>query len=432
MKLPIPLLLYTASLGLVGVSGWTVYKLLPVLKKESRDAATQRGMDAASSRISMGRGQGPVSADWRYGNSAWWSEFKSANFIGKLPPPPPKPADVEEVIKTVQPKDFRPLEQIIEIVTLVYDGKDLGQGELSHAIVRYRPEANVQPPEWYMRETVTAASAASAAAGPRDSTPPRRPGGNPGGPTGRPAAGGTPTPPRGPSTALPTSLVGKEILQKIWIQGGEDPRRQPRLWPPFQDISLVRVDSSAQVAYFVRAVEAPKQGEPKIEPKEEALAKTSLGLSAELVLELQRLQGKSPGSGAAARPTLGSAADAGVWQEVEETTLINNVRHIGRQQERRMRDNPDELMQRVQMDTYVSKFGSTRGLQVRNIDSQVASEFGIVQGDVLIEVNGRPVRTQAEAMRFGEGEYQKGVRTFVTKWLSGGQVVERTYQAPNR
>jgi hypothetical protein len=35
-------------------------------------------------------------------------------------------------------------------------------------------------------------------------------------------------------------------------------------------------------------------------------------------------------------------------------------------------------------------------------------------------------------MRFGEGEYQKGVRTFVTKWLSGGQVVERTYQARNQ
>jgi hypothetical protein len=430
MKLPIPLLLYTASLGLLGVSGWTVYKLLPVLKKESRDAATQRGMEGAISRLSMGRGQGPVSADWRYGNSAWWSEFKAANFLGKLPPPPPKPKDVEEAVQAVQPKDVKPLEQILEIVTLVYDGKDLGQGELSHAIVRYRPEANVQPPEWYMRETATATSAAGA--GPRDTTPPPRQGGNPGGPTGRQNNPRTTQPARGPSSALPTSLVGKEVLQKVWIQGGDDPRREPRLWPPFQDIRLVRVDPSAQVAYFTRTPPSPKNGEPAAAPQEEALAKSSLGLSAELILELQRLQGKRPDATAGARAPLAAATDAGVWQEVEETTLINNVRHIGRQQERRLRDNPDELMQRVHMDTYVSKFGSTRGLQVRSVDPQIASEFGIIQGDVLIEVNGRPVRTQAEAMRFGEGEYQKGVRTFVTKWLSGGQVVERTYQARNQ
>jgi len=429
MKLPIPLLLYTASLGLLGVSGWTVYKLLPALKKESRDAATQRGMDAATSRLAMGRGQGPVSADWRYGNSAWWSEFKAANFIGKLPPPPPKAKEVEEAVQAVQPKDVRPLEQIIEIVTLVYDGKDLGQGELSHAIVRYRPEANVQPPEWYMRETATATGAAGA--GPRDSTPPQRPGGNPAGPTGRPAAGRGTTQ-RGPSTALPTSLVGKEILQKIWIQGSGDPRREPRLWPPFQDIRLVRVDPSAQVAYFTRLPADPKGTETPTEVKEEALAKSSLGLSAELVLELQRLQGKSAGAVAGARAQLGRTDDAGIWQEVEETTLINSVRHIGRRQEQRMMENPDELMQRVHMDTYVSKYGSTRGLQVRSVDPQIAAEFGVVQGDVLIEVNGRPVRTQAEALRFGEGEYQKGVRTFVTKWLSGGQVVERTYQARNQ
>ena len=29
-------------------------------------------------------------------------------------------------------------------------------------------------------------------------------------------------------------------------------------------------------------------------------------------------------------------------------------------------------------------------------------------------------------------DYQRGVRTFSTKWLSNGQVVERVYQAPNK
>jgi hypothetical protein len=430
MKLPLPLLLYTATLGLLVFGGLTVQKLIPVMKQESRKAATDRGTTSGTDRIAAGRGKGPVSADWRYNQGSWWADFKNVNLIGKLPPPPPKPKDQEDQPKVEAQRDVRPLDQIVELVSLVYDSQDLGRGEISHVIVRYRPEANVQPPEWYMRETATGAGAAGPMAAPRDTTPPpARPGGNQQGPSGnRNRDGGGRPQPRGTASPLPTSLVGKEILQKIWVQGDGDPRRDPRLWPPFQDIRLVRVDPSAQIAFFVRTPPPPKDGEPAVTPAEESLAKTSFNLSADLIQELQRLQGNRPAA-AVAKAAAPTVSNGGEYLDVEENTLVNGVRHVGRRQEQRFRDNADDVWGKVQLDTYQSRTSTTRGLQVRNVDPQIAAEFGIVQGDVLLEVNGQPVRSQAEALRFGEGEYGKGVRTFVTKWLSAGQVVERTYQA---
>ena len=40
--------------------------------------------------------------------------------------------------------------------------------------------------------------------------------------------------------------------------------------------------------------------------------------------------------------------------------------------------------------------------------------------------------TPASATNMVKKDYQRGVRTFATEWLSNGQVVERVYQAPDR
>jgi hypothetical protein len=436
MKLPIPFLLYTAALGLAGFTGWTVYKMLPLLDEDTRKAATGKGMKDATDRISIGRGQLAISADWQYGprTSEWWAEFKAVNFLGKLPPPPPPPPGASAGnTTTVAARDVRPLEQIIELVSLVYDSKDEGKGELSHVIVRYRTEANVQPPEWYVRETSVSTPVGGPAA-PRDVAPPVRRGGNPGGPQGRQNTPNQPAPAgKGPASTMPTSQVGREVLQKVWIQGDGDPRRDAKLWPPFSDIQLVRVDPSAQIAYFTRTEPSTNPGQPVQTSKEEPLHKTSMGLSQDILQELHRLRGTQPTAAGSVGPTaVAPTAGTNTWQDVEENTLINNVRHIGRQQEQRLRENPDELWEKIHVDTYVSKQGKTRGLLVRSVDAKVASQFGVEQGDVLLEVNGRAVQTQAQALQFGKGEYKKGVRTFVTKWLSAGQVVERTYQAPDK
>lgn len=69
---------------------------------------------------------------------------------------------------------------------------------------------------------------------------------------------------------------------------------------------------------------------------------------------------------------------------------------------------------------------------VRNVDAKLAKILGIAAGEVLIELNGRAVRSRSEALEIGERDYERGVRTFTTKLLANGAVVERTWQAPDR
>jgi hypothetical protein len=290
-------------------------------------------------------------------------------------------------------------------------------------IVRYKAEANVQPPEWYMRENMPPTNGAPV--GSRDVV--ASPGRQPTRPAQRPP---TQAPPR-PVTPMPTSMVGREILQKLWVDDGGDPRRSNRLWPGFEDIQLVRVAADAQSAFFVRDVPAPKPGETAVEPKEEELLKTSMNLSQDVLRELRRLQGLE-GEAPARDPNATAGAAKGTWVEVDETTQIDGVRHIGRKDAQRFEQDSDRLFEQLNFDTYVSKSSSLKGLIVRNVDPKLAQQFGVAAGEVLLELNGRPVQTQAQALQIGKADYQRGVRTFVTKWLANGQVIDRTYQAPDR
>jgi type II secretory pathway component PulC len=118
-----------------------------------------------------------------------------------------------------------------------------------------------------------------------------------------------------------------------------------------------------------------------------------------------------------------------VWIDLPETKVVNGVTQVSKKDEERFRD-PDELLSQIHVDTYAGK--SVKGLIVRNVDSKLAKTFGIAAGEVLIEINGRAVRSRSEALELGKGDYRRGVRTFVTKWLANGAVIERTYQAPDR
>jgi hypothetical protein len=425
MKTPLPFLLYLTSAGLFGFTGWTVYEMLPgLLQRKASEAASQKGGKDATTLVAKGLGQIPDSPVWNYGSttSSWWAEFKAANFLGKPPPPPPK--GPEEVVKPPEvTRNTRPLEEIVEIVALTYDGEHKGRGGNTHVIVRYRDQG-VQPPEWYRRENMSSPGGpAGPVAAMRDTVAPR--GGTP--PTTvRPPA----NPPRA-TTPLPvSSSVGREILQKLWVQDEGDPRRQSSLWPPFGDIKLVRVSPDAQAAYFVRSQPA-EAGKDPVEPQEEELIKTAMNLSQDVLRELRRLQGRSD-SPTAARTT--APAPTNSWVEVEETMRSGNTFNVGRKDEKALRENSDELLERFNFDVWKSSSASgRRGLIVRDIgDAKLASKFGIVQGDVLLEVNGHPVSNKAAAIQFGKGEYKKGVRTFVTKWYSNGAEVERVYQAPDK
>ncbi len=419
MKLPIPFLLYVTALGLLGWAGWTVYKVLPLLSQDSRTASSQQGMKEATDKVATGKGKGPVSVDWSYGGraGAWWATLKDVNLIGKLPPPPPDPKD--KVIDNQPPvkKDVVPLEDIIELVTLVCEGRTGGKGGLSYVIVRYKLSSNVQPPEEVLAATASLPAAGGPpAAMPRDVAPGR---GN------RPPA----PPPSAPKTTMPSSLQGREFQQQLWVEENAALGHTARLWPPYEDIRLVRVGLDGDSAFFVRDVPPPKDGEPPVTPVEEPLIKTNLGLSQEVLRAVREVQGRpveaAPVAVAAPTPAAGSAT----WQDLPDTALVNGVRHISRKDEDRFRDT-DELFRNVSTDTY--RRGSVQGVVLRSVAQDMASRFGVAQGDVLIAVNGRDVRSQAQAVDFGKQDYNRGVRTFVTKWLSNGQVVERVYQARDR
>lgn len=416
----IPLLLYLVSAGLFGFAGWTVYKMLPLWKDQVRAAATKDGRNDGLGGLALGKGSGGVVPEWSYGgaSAAWWPGLKQINLIGKLPPPPPDPTETKPV-EAPPPPPVRPLDEFIEIVSIACDNSTQGRGGYSHVIIRYKPEANVQPPEWYVRENTP--PTASAAGGPRDTVPaasrvPPRPGVRP------------PSTPR-PATPMPSSTVGQEYLQQLWVDDGGDLRRSAKLWAPFEHIKLVRVADDAQTAFFVRTPPVPKEGEPAIEPKEEELQKSSATLSLDILREMRRLQGRE---GELPTAAAGPAAAQGTWVDVDETTQINGVRHIGRKDAQRFEADSDRLFEQINVDTYVSKSSSTRGLIVRNVDPKLAQQFGISAGEVLLEINGRAVQTQAQAIQFGKADYKRGVRTFNTKWMANGQIIERVYQAPDK
>jgi hypothetical protein len=421
MKLPIPTLLYLVAVGLFAYAAWTAYDMLPLFKDSRHDGATRQGQEEGFDGIGRGKGEGQVSSPWKYGSqtSDWWKGFKQVNLIGKLPPPP-EVKDDDKPTPPPPPKPVTPLEEIVEIISIVYDGQAKGRGGDSHVIVRYKPDANVQPPEWWVRENTPPGAVATG--GPRDVAPPAQRQPQP----GRPGAAR-------PTTPAPVgtfSMMGRETVQKLWIDGGDDPRRTPNLWPPYSHIKLVGTAPDAQSAFFVREPAPPKEGEVAAEPAEEELLKTSMNLSQDVLRELRRLEGRD--GEVAAKTTQAAEVPKGAWVDVEETTQIGGVRHIGRKDEQRFREQGDEMFAQLNLDTYVSQRGDVRGLQVRNVDPQLSRQFGVGQGDVLLEVNGRPVRTKAQAIQQGKQDYERGVRTFVTKWLSNGQVIERTYQVQDR
>src|SRR5688572_29175604 len=116
MKLPIPTFLYAAAVGLLGFAGWTVYELLPLWQEAVRVAATKKGQDVGSAKLSLGKAALHASADWEYGSSTsqWWAAFREVNLIGKLPPPPPE-AVTEAPVPVPVAEPIRPLAEIIEI-----------------------------------------------------------------------------------------------------------------------------------------------------------------------------------------------------------------------------------------------------------------------------------------------------------------------------
>ena len=424
MRLPLPFLLYVTALGLFGWAGWTMYGSLSLWDTKSQEQASISGRKQALELISKGKGSSGEASGVNYAAPQWWEQLKQVNLIGKLPPKQPTAAEIAaQQAEAAKPKvDMTPLEDIFELVSLVYDGKEAGRGGDSHVIIRYKM-VDVTPPEWWRKENQLAGP--GQAGGPRDlaAAPPtaRTRSRGRGGRGGAAAA----------SSAMPiASTTNREILQKLWIDDGGNPRRSSSLWPKFEHIKLVRVAPDAQSAFFVRDV-AAQEGQPAVEPKEEELLKTTAEIPQDVLIALRKLQGRGgiAAGGRDDRPLESEAPKQ--WRDVEETTRFGDQFHIGRSDERRFRSSGD-IFNDVYVDTYVSKTSKLRGVSVRSVEPKLADSYGIQTGDVLLKVNNRPITSKAQATNMVKKDYQRGVRTFATEWLSNGQVVQRVYQAPDR
>lgn len=416
MRFPVNFLLYLSSLGLLGHAGYQFYLASSKLGAKPPETFSKLGQDEAQQLLKNGRGKGANSASWSYGSRPWWEKFGDANFTGKLPPPPPlKPGEGETPPPPVVVQT--PLEDIVELVELCYDADGKGTAGRTHIIVRYKTEAQVEVPEAERRRR----EVANGGGGPPDtvvgSVVPSR--------TEAAGRGGRRGP--GPATPVPAASSNADWLQQL--SPGES------LWGQYSHIKLLRVQDDAQAAWFVRelpAVATAEGQDPPPKPKEEPLYKQVVGVSQQVLEALANVGARvAPQE---AKQATGGDGGASKWIDSPETTRTGDTWNIGRNDVDQFQRNNDELLAGVGLDNYVSKWNSdVRGVRIVNVDPQIQSKFGIAPGEVLMAVNGEPVKTKSDAMNVGKKQYDRGTRTFVLKFLNtSGQFIERTYQAPDQ
>jgi len=409
MKLPLPLILYASSAGLLAWAGWSIFDSRELWSEETTRAATIRGRDTAIAKIAHGRNTVPTSSDWNYGATKWWEQFLALNLINKVEVPPTASTGEDEE-RDVAPPPPTPLEDIFEMVVCYHDDAGDGATDKSHVFIRYKAE--VKPPQWWLDENtpVTQASGTS-----------RRPSTQKVKTINRFADQLAKAKARRDAikatsgTAMPT-VAGREVIQKLYITHENDPRRGAKLWPPYEHIKLVRVDVSGEAAWFLR--------HGNEEPEE--LLKTTADIPQDVLRAVRQLQNREVDVSREPKAEAGNQ-----WLDVENTTKVGNTFHIGRNDEQLFRD-PKGLFGSVHFDTYVSKYSDARGLIIRNVDKQLAKTFGLQSGEVILTINGRKVRSKAQAANLVKRSYERGVRTFTTTWWSNGQEIERVYQAPDR
>ncbi|HLQ39177.1 MAG TPA: hypothetical protein VK348_15310, partial [Planctomycetota bacterium] len=243
MRLPINLFLFLGSTALLVQGGWFFCQASPQIWAKQPGELHRLGQDDAQRLLARGKSKGPATVSWSYLQQDWWKLFQTANFTGKLPPKELTKDPAEEKKEPPKP-DQRPLEQIIDLISLMYDPPIAdGAGAQTHVVVRYRPEANVEPPPEVLKlyiATPAAAPMATRDTAPAAGTPAGK---SPAAPPPRPAATG---PNNRAMTALPISSGQREYAQYLKI--GD------KLWGQYSNIRLVEVSKDCEIAYFSRTV----------------------------------------------------------------------------------------------------------------------------------------------------------------------------------
>ena len=387
-RFPINFLLFLTSGALALACAWTFYQTM------NRDAgkSQQEVWEEAEALQKAGRAQTPDDKrdDYSERSQVWWKTFQQANFIGKPPPEAPKPAEqVVEQPKT--PENFK-VESILDVMFILYSST----GE-SWCAVRYKPEADVIPPKDEKPGTYS---------GPGDAVAQPQPNAN------RPAPG------QAGASPMPGGRVDGGLMQILTVGDA--------LWPRYEHVKLLRVDESGEAVFFAIGQEEGAD--------EEKLFRNELGLAQEVLEALAGGPSASTGAPRQPRPQPPESAPDSTWIDVEETRAVRPGQwHISRDDDDFLRENAQEVFNKdVSLRSYVSKGGTVRGLQVTRVSPRLA-RFGVQQGDVILELNGVPVSSKAQALKVGKEQHRQGVRTFRAKIMSRwGKIEERTYHTPDK
>jgi hypothetical protein len=419
MRFPRNFLLYAASAGLLGFAGHTFYRALHEGGSSVYEASHKVGAKEADGQIASGKGLGPVSSSWTYDPHSWGERFKGPNLTGKEPlvkEPPDEPTPPDD-----RAGDLRPLKDIIELLSVVCDTSTGGKGGSSHVVLRYAPTVNVETPRWYQlaNQPVT-----SGPPGPVVSVADRAP--RRGGAAARPAV--TPQ-----MSTMPASTAGQETHQELWVAGDGKPHFESHLWPPFADIQLVEVKRHARSAVFKRAGPPTADGKPGPDITEELLV-SALDLDPKVRKVLQELSPADTSHLSRPGPKAGAPnSQTQTWEDVPETVVRGTNVYISRKDQQVMQASPESILDHIDVEPWRSRLGTGEaGLRFANVDASLA-RYGVEANDVLLSINDEAVATLAQARIVIRGQYERGKRTFVARFLTGdGRYVERTFFAPDR
>lgn len=397
-KLPVKLLLYSLYAGATALFagiGWTFYETYLIQQRLSNPAFREQTKTDFDELLKAGRELQPERRQWRYGGSesAWWQQFAKVNIIGKVEVPKVEDAPPEAEVKAPEDSGV-PVTDVLVIESLMCEIGKTNQS--THVVVKYKPEANVQPPPEMLS---SAAAPVGRAWSPGDGTR--------GQPTG--------------AAAMPL-VSGPQADVRHFI------RLDETLWPPYANVRLVRVSEDAQSAFFQR--EDPKKD--RATWKEEEVFKNELELDPDVVKALRTEQRRDRADGT--KPVDPPVVKASDWQDVPETREVSpgNV-HLSRKDYDRFGAESDRIFNEdVAFSSYRSRVGNYEGLRVDRVSGQLAA-FGVRAGDVILSVNGQAVKGQAQAYNVGRRQFESGTRRFVVEILSPlGGIQTRSITLPDK
>lgn len=402
-------LIYVLSVGVLGLLGWQLYEKhdmrwvgIPGVGKPPAETVSAYRKRVAQS----GTGSSISERRWSYSNRmiAWWDVIKEANLTGKLPPPPEElVSNADQGKKPEVETPQTPLKDVIRIVTT------LGWTKGTTKLV-YKEGSGVERPPSRALGLLASPS----------------PGAQPG------MAPGQTQPVLGP------------VYQDISM--GES------LYPPFQMVKAVRVVSDGSEVGVVFSRPAPKKrnaedpaaksGDAASEDRiEETVWVNQLDIQGQHFSGLNSIGGAG-GTGTGTPKSGGTVVRKGTWEDPgEKTQKIGDVWQISMKDQKYL-SSPAKLLEDVAVQDFSEEWvdpdhpggGSkvrVKGVAIRKI-SPALKRFGVVEGEILIKINGLPVSGRANAMNVGKKEYNRGVRTFELTFLNNyGREVTRSYQAPN-